>query len=196
MTKSRLGVCGAVALLTAVAGAVPAKATTIDFATLPGNNDSSFSSYTEGGFTVASTAGTWAVGKIFGNPTPDIFCVSCKPSTVDVTGGQFTFASVDLNTFASPVSYSITGFLNSVQVLAQSGTVSGAAFSTIDSVDTSQVLTSLSISISTSFENGGSVDNIVVNSVPLPAALPLFAGGLGVLGLLGWRGKRKAAAAA
>ncbi len=29
---------------------------------------------------------------------------------------------------------------------------------------------------------------------PLPAALPLFAGGLGALGLLGWRRKRKAAA--
>ena len=30
---------------------------------------------------------------------------------------------------------------------------------------------------------------------PLPAALPLFATGLGALGLLGWRRKRKAAAA-
>ena len=33
-------------------------------------------------------------------------------------------------------------------------------------------------------------------STPLPAALPLFAGGLGVLGLLGWRRKRKAQATA
>ena len=32
-------------------------------------------------------------------------------------------------------------------------------------------------------------------ATPLPAALPLFAGGLGALGLLGWRRKRKAAAA-
>ena len=31
---------------------------------------------------------------------------------------------------------------------------------------------------------------------PLPAALPLFAGGLGALGLLGWRRKRKAMAMA
>ena len=30
-------------------------------------------------------------------------------------------------------------------------------------------------------------------ATPLPAALPLFAGGLGALGLLGWRRKRKAA---
>ena len=31
--------------------------------------------------------------------------------------------------------------------------------------------------------------------IPLPAALPLFAGGLGALGLLGWRKKRNGASA-
>jgi hypothetical protein len=35
-----------------------------------------------------------------------------------------------------------------------------------------------------------------VRAVPLPAALPLFATGLGALGLLGWRRKRKRAAVA
>jgi hypothetical protein len=35
----------------------------------------------------------------------------------------------------------------------------------------------------------------VVSPVPLPAALPLFATGLGALGLLGWRRKKKATAA-
>jgi hypothetical protein len=35
-----------------------------------------------------------------------------------------------------------------------------------------------------------------VSATPLPAALPLFAGGLGALGLLGWRRKRKAPALA
>jgi hypothetical protein len=34
--------------------------------------------------------------------------------------------------------------------------------------------------------------NITVNETPLPAAFPLFASGLGALGLLGWRRKRKA----
>lgn len=35
-----------------------------------------------------------------------------------------------------------------------------------------------------------------VSATPLPAALPLFAGGLGAIGLVGWRRKRKAAAIA
>ena len=34
-------------------------------------------------------------------------------------------------------------------------------------------------------------DNVRLNATPLPAALPLFGTGLGVLGLLGWRRKRK-----
>jgi hypothetical protein len=49
-------------------------------------------------------------------------------------------------------------------------------------------------------KNGASpylaLDDVSVTTTPLPAALPLFATGLGVLGLLGWRGKRKAAAIA
>jgi hypothetical protein len=40
--------------------------------------------------------------------------------------------------------------------------------------------------------NGGAP----IAATPLPAALPLFAGGLSALGLLGWRRKRKAAAQA
>ena len=35
-----------------------------------------------------------------------------------------------------------------------------------------------------------------IDPTPLPAALPLFASGLGALGLLGWRRKKKAAALA
>jgi len=38
--------------------------------------------------------------------------------------------------------------------------------------------------------------NGVVSGTPLPATLPLFASGLGALGLIGWRRKRKAAALA
>ncbi len=42
------------------------------------------------------------------------------------------------------------------------------------------------------------ITGVIINpsAVPLPAALPLFGTGLGALGLLGWRRKRKAAAVA
>ena len=37
--------------------------------------------------------------------------------------------------------------------------------------------------------------DVTIGATPLPEALPLFAGGLGALGLLGWRRKRKPDAA-
>ena len=40
---------------------------------------------------------------------------------------------------------------------------------------------------------GVRIAELTVTPVPLPAALPLFAGGLGLLGLLGWRRKRASA---
>jgi hypothetical protein len=44
--------------------------------------------------------------------------------------------------------------------------------------------------------DGGQWDAVPVSSTPLPTALPLFATGIGGLGLLGWRRKRKARAGA
>jgi hypothetical protein len=40
------------------------------------------------------------------------------------------------------------------------------------------------------------VNSLTLSSTPLPAALPLFATGLGAMGLLGWRRKKKVAAIA
>lgn len=64
--------------------------------------------------------------------------------------------------------------------------------------------TSLILSIAFGLPNGGTtiygafgLDNLTIGSqvpaVPVPAALPLLAGGFGLLGLVGWRRKRKAA---
>jgi hypothetical protein len=60
-------------------------------------------------------------------------------------------------------------------------------------------LTTASIpnSVTFSFGTTEGANNVPgVSTVPVPAALPLFATGLGALGLLGWRRKRKARAAA
>jgi len=47
----------------------------------------------------------------------------------------------------------------------------------------------------TSHEASPIFDNVTISETPIPAALPLFATGLGAFGLLGWRRKRKNAAA-
>jgi hypothetical protein len=193
------------ALLTAVLAFYcnAAAAAVIDFAGLPGNNLDPFSSFTEFGFTVTNTAGNWFVVKIFGNPVPSVGCQTCGPGTLHVTGGQFTFGSVDIGE-ATPTSfgYTITGFLSGVQVLSQTGTLAAnmqGSWSTIASNNPSQSLDSLFISINTAnvLTNDGNIDNINLGAVtavvtPLPAALPLFASGLVGLGLLGWRKKKTA----
>jgi len=177
-----------------------ANATTIDFATLGGSNADPFSSYSEFGFTVTNGQGDWRVGQLGGNPTPSVFCPDCSIGSLRVTGGFFTFGFVDIapvNFSLTPISYTILGLVNGVQLYSQSGTVAFGTFSRIASVEPATVIHELLIGIGTS-GNSANVDNICLNTctatlpeVPLPAALPLFATGLGALGLLGWRRKRK-----
>jgi hypothetical protein len=74
----------------------------------------------------------------------------------------------------------------------------------IENIAISYSLPGLPTQIFSTFVNGdwcvglcsdaGSPGNGVWAETPLPAALPLFATGLGALGLLGWRRKRKARA--
>jgi hypothetical protein len=64
------------------------------------------------------------------------------------------------------------------------------------SAGSGEAITSLVLSTDT---NNFEVDNFAAiepTATPLPAALPLFASGIGGLGLLGWRRKRKARAVA
>jgi hypothetical protein len=55
-----------------------------------------------------------------------------------------------------------------------------------------QTFTSGSWCADTALQCSDAGNNAVWTETPLPAALPLFATGLGALGLLGWRRKRKA----
>ena len=48
----------------------------------------------------------------------------------------------------------------------------------------------------TSGTNAFEYSNMTVSAVPLPAALPLYGAGLAVMGFVGWRKRRKSAAAA
>jgi hypothetical protein len=106
------------------------------------------------------------------------------PSTVPVlpgfplgvTNGTFS-ALLDLLTLAS---------YNPPFVAANGGTAASAAMALIMGIETGQAY----FNIHTTVNTGGEIRGQLA-PVPLPAALPLFATGLGALGLLSWRRKRK-----
>jgi hypothetical protein len=61
--------------------------------------------YTEGGFTVTATAGTWIAPTGYGNPAPSIHvgpAFNPVVSTIEVTGGTFTFAGLDISSNNGP----------------------------------------------------------------------------------------------
>jgi hypothetical protein len=182
-----------------------ASAATITFSGLAGaNGDPLTTPYTEAGFTVNTTAGEFFQAQQFGNPIPSLFAglIGGGPTTdtLDVTGGSFTFASVDLAANNGDVDFTFTGSLSGVQKYSVSGVEPGRfgpfGFDTISNPDADITIDDLKITLHI-LGSSGNIDNIVLNSVvstvPLPAAPPLFATGLGLLGLLGWRRKRKAA---
>jgi hypothetical protein len=165
-------------------------AAVIDFNTLTGNNGDRFLGYSENGFTVSVISGPWSVATLFGNPIPDVFCFLCSVGTLEITGGQFSFESVDFgNPGVAPFSYTITGYLNGSQVLLQSGVNPAAqkAFATIVSAETSRPLDRLDISINTA-SSDGNVDNIILNPVPEPLTRTLLLLAMGAL--IGYRAYR------
>ena len=111
-------------------------------------------------------------------------------------------------TFTTPVQLTDLIFKDANHALLALGSlmINGTTFTTNSSGElTSSVLAALLSGTVFNFTSMSGDDNrllkdfyladATVSPVPLPGALPLFATGLGVLGLLGWRRKRKSAAA-
>jgi len=171
--------------------AEPASAATITFNNQP--ETATFSSYSEAGFVVSATSGSWMASTTYGNPAPFIqfpgpIGASAIVGEVAVTAGAapFSFAGVDLYSSVTPIPYMFTGFLNGSVVFSQSGTVPNTfgTFATVMSgtaLAIDRLLISLSnppIGVMCCTPNPMGLDNIRVNAVPEPDAVRLVGVGL------------------
>jgi hypothetical protein len=139
-----------------------------------------------GEFTVASALG-------------DNFNGVIAPTQFSFTNGLFSVGNSTASFYSIDVQTSSTGAIIDWAILVYSS--HGSATATIQTTNSGDSTTSLGPTTLVSASNSGapgtwSASNSAASATPLPAALPLFAGGLGALGLLGWRRKRKAAALA
>jgi PEP-CTERM motif len=114
---------------------------TIGFSNLSGSNLSTFTSYTEHGYTVKATGGQWLQAHVFGSSIPaivagPIYHPGESQITVTEGGARFTFQGLDLTSnVAGGTSYTITGFLGGVEVLSTSIVIS--SINTFNTFDTS-----------------------------------------------------------
>jgi hypothetical protein len=130
---------------------------------------------------------------IVGAPSPtnsyDDFCLSNGCG-----GGTLTSLSFRLNN-GDTFSTSDSG-VSGVSAVFDDGTLQSIGF--YDNFSTYQFTITSDLDYtyhfySPQFTAGGTIS---LATTPLPATLPLFAGGLGAMGLFGWRKKRKSVAAA
>jgi hypothetical protein len=109
---------------------------------------------------------------------------------------QATSVTITVSSIGGLGEYVTPGFPNNFDV--SGGAITGVSFSGQLGTNTLSIVLNSSLNnailnTSAGAEGAGiaGVTYAAVPQVPLPAALPLFATGLGALGLLGWRRKRK-----
>src|SRR5262245_10696584 len=175
-------------------------ATTTFLAVLNGANDGTPSLGSGTATVVLNTdAHTLLVAASFSGLTTNsvaahIHCCQTTPGTpaaVGVATMQPAFTGFPLGVTSGtypPTLFDLTqaSFYNAPFLAAHGGTPAGA-----EAALTAALLSGLTyFNIHTTMFSGGEIRG-QLNVVPLPAALPLFATGLGALGLLAWRRKRK-----
>jgi len=192
--------------------ATESMAYTIGFGNLGGSNLSAFNSYTESGYTVSATGGSWFVAKVFGNGIPAIGAGPIyNPGVSQITmtyddGEQFTFQGVDLSSnVAGGTSYLIEGFLGGADVFSVTATINSIntfetnLFSSIENFNIDELtITGTPGDRTTSFnidniragqgDSPGCVNPSSCQPVPEPASILLL--GAGLAGIEVWRRRR------
>ena len=130
-----------------------AKADVVTFSGVPADGGA-FTTYTEGSFTVVSTAGSWfRTSRALATQPPASSTdrlAALKLATIKVTGtSDFTWASVDYSSNNGPSSYNIQGFLGGVSQFDEIGTLVADGppfgFTTLTGTDSSKVIDTLFI---------------------------------------------------
>jgi hypothetical protein len=178
----------------------PAMAATITYeASLNGATEIPANSSPGTGFaivTVDTVADTMHVLESFSgleSPTTasHIHCCAIQPATVGVATTVPTFPGFPLGVMSGiyDMTFNMTllSSFNPAFVTANGGTAASAFAALLAGLNGGETY----INIHTNMFPGGEIRGILAPT-PLPGALPLAATGLGLLGLLGWRRKRKA----
>ena len=122
-----------------------------------------------------------------------MLCAHCcaLPGVAAIVAVPFTgFPSATSGTYSNTFDLTLSSTYNSAFVTAHGGTAAGAEATLIAGLDSGLAYVNIH---NATFPNGEIRGQL---ETPLPATLPLLATGLGGLGLLGWRRKRKAQAVA
>jgi hypothetical protein len=170
----------------AVTSAEAGPSATIGFGGLS-THGSALAAYTESGFTVSPTQGSWTVNRVYGNPLPFIQFLSPPATTTTATiqvtfvGTAFMFKWVDLYSSITTIPFIFTGLRNSITVFSVGGTQPNTLgnFANVANSHGSDIIDTLLITLSnTNPSSAGSnpmgLDNIAL--APLFTDDPLIAG--------------------
>jgi hypothetical protein len=212
MSCTRFAVAAAVSILGASLVATPAaQATTFNFLS-PAGSLGATQSYTADGLTITAAGFN---SSNFTTPDVNLFAKTGGGDenglglTNDPSGDkEISFNSyirIAIPSNAANVSFTMDSTTGG-EIWAVYGSNSATALGTLLAAgSTERTSRSLPLYSYYFFTNGVPVGNVLLGSLtmtdppaptPLPGALPLFGGGLGAMGLLGWRRKRKAQATA
>lgn len=141
--------------------------------TFSGLSSGPFGSYTESGFTVSQTTGSWEVVTTYGNPAPFIQFFSDQSTVAEIEvsagGSVFVFNSVDLYSSTTPIPYTIRGMRDSRTVFTMGGTEPNTfgAFAAVTNPEVDTLVDRLTIELTNSSTIGPNpmgLDNIVVSA--------------------------------
>ena len=175
-----------IVLLCLLCSVTVAKADTITFSPLGGANLDPYAGHVEAGYTVTPTAGNWFQAQIFGNPVPSIVAgpiFTPSTSAITITGGIFTFSSVQMVSQNGTSTYLFEGFSGLTLLYSSAGAIPAiTAFNTYNNPFSAVAIDRLVITIfPTGQPSSMNVDNITLfraAEVPEPATIVLLGSGI------------------